>query len=118
MEACAVTTQEYDVDHIFNDLAEGQSYDGQVVALQTKYRNTDQEAEQGSHCSSHQKCQEESKSRRLNYVSCDLGKQRSGKGSGAHEARVSQTQLSQDTYGQVQGDGQNHVYAQGNQKSL
>ena len=118
MEACAVAAQEYDVDHIFNDLAEGQGYDGQVVALQTKYRNTDQEAEQRGYCSSHQKCQEEPKPRRVNHVSRDLGKQRSGKGSGAHEARVSQTQLSQDTYGQVQGDGQNHVYAQGNQKSL
>ena len=30
MEACAVAAQEYDVDHIFNDLAEGQGYDGQV----------------------------------------------------------------------------------------
>ena len=43
METMLVNTYIHDVDQVLDDLAKCQGYDRQIIAFQTKYRDTNQE---------------------------------------------------------------------------
>ena len=103
------------VENVFDDLTEGQSDDGQVVAPQTKHGDTDEEA-----CNTGQYCADDDTEGHEQGWACDIIAQHghgddAGKSADAHKARVTQAQLAHDTNGKVQGQSHDDIDADGYQ---
>ena len=118
METAAVASQVNHIHYVFDNLSKGQRHDGQIVALQAQNRDADQDSEQSRAYGSNQNRQEKADSGHWNRRLHTAGEKRAGKGAHTHEARVSQAQLTGDTYRQVQRYRQDHIHAKRNQKSL
>ena len=118
METAAVSSDEQHVYQVFNNLAEGQGHNRQIIAPQPQHRDTDEHAEEGCRKSADNQGQNKPQQAVGNGILHTFGKEGAGKGSHAHKSRMAQAQLSQHAYHQVQGDCQNYIVAEGYQQSL
>ena len=104
------------VDQVLDDLTECQCNDGKIIPAETKYRDTDDHTEQCCNCRTYK--DRKDKARNLRDRICShLRKQGAGKGSHAHKACMSKTQLTGKTNYQIQRNGCDGIDTKRNQKS-
>ena len=113
-----VDTEVQCVDDVLDDLTEREGDDREVVALQTKNRDTDEEAENGSGSGTDHNRDDEAKKRWHRTALHQHRPGRGGEGTDAHEAGVSEGQLTGDTDHEVQTHRHDAVDRERNEKSL
>ncbi len=59
MQTAVVHAEVHGVHKIFDDLAKGEGYDGEIVALQAQYGHTNDDAEITGHSAAHNKGQDQ-----------------------------------------------------------
>ena len=117
MKSVAVNTDVEGVDHILDDLAKGQRYNCKVVTFKPQYWNSNKKSKKSSKSNSYYESQHKSWSRReLSFH--DFGKKCTCESSNAHKSAMSNGQLSQNTYAEVQRHSDHCVICHRNKKSL
>ena len=118
MNAVGIAANIHIVDQVFQDFAEGQRHNGEVVASQAHDRQADDDAEQ----SRHHAAADNGDDQQQNLAGNDGLQQRrhddAGKGAHPHKSGMTQAQLTGNAHHQVQGNGQNDVGTDGNQEAF
>ena len=117
VEAVRIKAQVHGVQHVLDDLAEGQGHDGEIVAPQAQHRDADEEAEHAGHHTADEHGERKAQ-HRGHFRAGDDPEHRAGESAHAHKARMAQAQLAQDAHGEVQRDSKHHIGADGHQHAL
>ena len=118
MRTVIVDTEVQRVDDVLDDLTERKRDDREVVALQTKDRDTDQETEDSRcRCTDHNR-DDETKKRWHRTALHQHRPGRGGEGTDAHEAGVAERQLTGDTDHEIQAHRHDAVNRERNEESL
>ena len=72
MKSVFIKTDIQDIDQVFDNLAECQRYDCEVVTTKAKYRDTDDHTKHCCYCCTDQNCKD--KSRHLRDITCNVRK--------------------------------------------
>ena len=105
------------IEQVFDDLAEGQGHNGEVVAVQAEHRNADQESEERCQCDADEKRQQKAEAVRQHAVS-QKRKHRTPECTDAHETGVAEGQLPQNADADIEAHRHDRVIHHGDQKTL
>ena len=105
------------VDHVSDDLAEGQRHDGQIVAAQPQHRNADQNARDAREHAAHDHGQKEAHGFvfKLEGAQHPARGHDAGKRAHAHEARVAKAEFARYAHHEVERNRHDHPHADGHQ---
>ena len=118
MESVAVYAHIEDVDDIFDDLAEGQGDDGQIIAPEPQNGHAhDKAGDSGAH-GAHQHGHRQTDGAGGDRLLEGEGDHNAGERAHAHKAGVAEAQLTGDAHYQIQGDGHGDIGADGHKLSL
>ena len=118
MDAVCVDTEIEVIENALDDFAKGQRHDSQIVAVEAQDRDANEEAHDGSKDRADNERNGEAQRGGGNGILQGNGCGSAHEGADAHEARVAQGQLTEDTHGEVQGHRHDHVGADGHQHAL
>ena len=117
VQAVFIVADDEAVDELFDDLAEGQRDDGEVVALQAEHRRADEKADDGGEDRADDHRDGETHGSVRDRAHQALRDDDAGKCADTHKARVAEAQLTEDTDRQVQRHGHGHVAADGDEQT-
>ena len=118
MQTGIIQTEIHNVYNVFDDLTEGEGYDGEVVALEAQYRHADDDAgeRREDRADDHGNSQTQRSERD--------GVRKAGRGDDAgeradrHEAGMAERQLAEDADGQVERDRHDDIRADRHEQAL
>ena len=106
------------IEDALDDLAEGEGHDGEIVAVEAQHGNPDQKAHDGGkERADHQRQRETQGSARHKLLKRDGGGY-AREGADAHEARVTEAELTQHADGEVQRERHHDIGTDRNEHSL
>ena len=117
METIFVMAHDEAGHQLLDDLTEGQSHDGQIVALKPQHGSAHDEAGDGGEQRAHDHGDGQPQTGGGDHIQQALRSDDAREGAHAHKASVAQTQFAQNTHRQVQGHGHGHIAADGNQQA-
>ena len=117
METIFVMAHDEAGHKLLDDLAEGQSHDGQIVALEPQHGSTHDEAGDGGEQRAHDHGDGQPQTGGGDHIQQALRSDDAREGTYAHKARMPQTQLTKDAHRQVQGHSHRHIAADGDQQA-
>ena len=118
MDADIVFADVQVADQIFQDLAESQSHDCQIVTPQAHNRQTDDKTGHTGQNAAAQHRQSQTDKIAVHNILQQRSNHNTGKGADAHKTSMAKAQFTGNTNHQVQRNSQNDVGADGHQETL
>ena len=118
MQTGIIQTKIHNVYKVFDDLTEGEGYDGEVVALEAQYRHADDDTRNRRKQSGNDHSDSQTQRCKRNRIRQTGGGDNARKRADRHKARMAERQLTEDADGQVERDRHDNIRADRHKQTL